>query len=327
MVCAQGSSSAPTAEPYVYFNGGLLVTGDFAFIHLSTTSATVSAGTPTSYVVGNMGRAMSSSAGKLGTFPIGDINGYRPVQVKSSTSGVATGHYLRINCVAANANTGSSAFPDNLIDKVSAVRYYKVTYGKLIAAAADSMGVDHFRPSYFSGDGVVAGNQDLRVAYSTDNRATWTTLHDNYPDTTKIGTDPFRYYYSDTLANAHFLTISQNALYFALARLTGTTTNTLDPGNSIERGELSAVTFNLEQNYPNPFNPATKISYNLPNADFVNLKIYDIVGNEVATLLSGYQSAGHYTYSFNASSLTSGVYFYTLKTSRFSETKKMLLTK
>jgi hypothetical protein len=99
-------------------------------------------------------------------------------------------------------------------------------------------------------------------------------------------------------------------------------------------GPLTGVTnttqvmgFRLSQNYPNPFNPATKINYSLPKQGFVSLKVFDIAGKEVATLVSGVKQAGEYNIDFNASELTSGIYFYTIKAGDFLETRKMLLIK
>ncbi len=83
----------------------------------------------------------------------------------------------------------------------------------------------------------------------------------------------------------------------------------------------------LYTNYPNPFNPATKISFDIATPSNVSLKVYDITGQEVATLLSGYQQAGKFEVAFNASGLSSGVYFYTLQAGEFSATQKMLLSK
>ncbi|MBK6874877.1 MAG: T9SS type A sorting domain-containing protein [Ignavibacteria bacterium] len=71
--------------------------------------------------------------------------------------------------------------------------------------------------------------------------------------------------------------------------------------------------FNLSQNYPNPFNPVTKIDYEVPNEGIVSLLIYDISGREVKKLITGFKPAGYYTESFDASGLSSGVYFYRLK--------------
>jgi hypothetical protein len=85
--------------------------------------------------------------------------------------------------------------------------------------------------------------------------------------------------------------------------------------------------YKLEQNYPNPFNPETNISFDLPKTGFVTLKIYDILGKEIVTLVNGMKNAGSYTIDFDASSLTSGVYFYRLESNGFTATKNMILGK
>jgi hypothetical protein len=103
-----------------------------------------------------------------------------------------------------------------------------------------------------------------------------------------------------------------------------------DPFNNlsgvVETGN-KALTFKLNQNYPNPFNPATKISFSIPQAGQVSLKIYNILGEEIATVLNKELKAGNYTADFDASRLTSGVYFYTITAGQFTSTKKMLLLK
>lgn len=83
----------------------------------------------------------------------------------------------------------------------------------------------------------------------------------------------------------------------------------------------------LQQNYPNPFNPATNIKFSIPQSSFVTLKVYDLLGKEVASLVSGNMNAGVYNFNFDASQLTSGVYFYKLTAGDFSEIKKMSLIK
>jgi pectinesterase len=85
--------------------------------------------------------------------------------------------------------------------------------------------------------------------------------------------------------------------------------------------------FSLNQNYPNPFNPSTAISYRLSAVSQTTLKVYDILGREVATLVNEVQQAGNYKINFNAGNLPSGVYFYKLQAGNFNETKKMLLIK
>jgi photosystem II stability/assembly factor-like uncharacterized protein len=81
----------------------------------------------------------------------------------------------------------------------------------------------------------------------------------------------------------------------------------------------------LYQNYPNPFNPSTTINFIIPDNELVNLKVYDVMGNQVAELLNEEKSAGSHSIEFNASKLASGIYFYKLKSGSFVETKKMLL--
>jgi photosystem II stability/assembly factor-like uncharacterized protein len=83
--------------------------------------------------------------------------------------------------------------------------------------------------------------------------------------------------------------------------------------------------FSLNQNYPNPFNPTTIIAYQIPQTKFVTLKVYDILGREVATLVNEEKSAGSYEVQFTANGLTSGIYFYQLKAGDYTETKKMIL--
>jgi hypothetical protein len=83
--------------------------------------------------------------------------------------------------------------------------------------------------------------------------------------------------------------------------------------------------FALAQNYPNPFNPTTKISWQSPIGSHQTIKVYDALGNEVATLVDEYREAGNYEINFNASGLVSGIYFYRLQAGSFVDTKKMIL--
>jgi hypothetical protein len=99
-------------------------------------------------------------------------------------------------------------------------------------------------------------------------------------------------------------------------------TNVEDQGNLILPKE-----YKLEQNYPNPFNPTTKIKYSIPTNDFVSIKVYNLVGEEVATLVNEEKSIGNYEVDFNAAALSSGVYFYRIQAGSFIETKKMILLK
>jgi len=95
----------------------------------------------------------------------------------------------------------------------------------------------------------------------------------------------------------------------------------------IENNVSVVESFDLHQNYPNPFNPKTLINYDLKKSGFVTLKIYDVLGNEVAILKNEKQNAGSYEVEFDATNFPSGVYFYKLTSDNISLTKKMLLTK
>jgi hypothetical protein len=90
---------------------------------------------------------------------------------------------------------------------------------------------------------------------------------------------------------------------------------------------LTVNSFSLDQNYPNPFNPTTQIRYSIAKAGLVNIKVYDILGRQVAELINHNQGAGEYTVNFNASNLTSGVYIYKIQSGSFTATKKMMLLK
>ncbi|MDP1676240.1 MAG: T9SS type A sorting domain-containing protein [Bacteroidota bacterium] len=92
-------------------------------------------------------------------------------------------------------------------------------------------------------------------------------------------------------------------------------------------GQFMPNEYSLGQNFPNPFNPATTIQYKLPVNGNVTLKVFNIIGQEVTTLVNEFQTTGAYSVSFDASKLSSGIYFYSLKTQEYSQTKKMMLLK
>jgi hypothetical protein len=90
---------------------------------------------------------------------------------------------------------------------------------------------------------------------------------------------------------------------------------------------IDLTTYNLIQNFPNPFNPTSQISFSIPEAAFVQLKVYDMFGREITTLVTDFLPEGIYNYEFNGKNLASGVYFYTLKAGNYTESKKMILSK
>ncbi len=91
--------------------------------------------------------------------------------------------------------------------------------------------------------------------------------------------------------------------------------------------KYNPTSFELGHNYPNPYNPSTKISYAIPTTSFISLKVFDVLGREVDVLVNKEQSQGNYEVDFNASHLTSGIYFYRIQADGFIDTKKMVLMK
>jgi len=145
--------------------------------------------------------------------------------------------------------------------------------------------------------------------------------------TTTPGTENyvFKYYRDNVMVDSMMYTIAflqndankevlNSALGYAFTGLT------YDP-------ETVPVNYALGQNYPNPFNPSTTIKLGLPSDGNVSLKVYDILGNEVQTLVEGYQKAGTYNIYFSGENLSSGIYYYKLSSGNLSDTKKMVLLK
>jgi len=112
-------------------------------------------------------------------------------------------------------------------------------------------------------------------------------------------------------------TINQNQIGFWYAYQQTTITD-------VENEETIPTVFKLEQNYPNPFNPSTRIKFAVPEKSNVLIKVYDILGSEVATLVNEEMDAGWYENNFNAAGLSSGVYLYRMEAGNFISTKKMI---
>lgn len=130
--------------------------------------------------------------------------------------------------------------------------------------------------------------------------------------------------YANTVDNFSMFD-SNNGYAFGEA---GTVYHTDNGGNvGITSGSNTVMSYSLSQNYPNPFNPVTRINFSIPKNGLVQIRVYDLTGREVQTLLNEMKTSGEYSINFNGSSLSSGVYFYKLITNEFVETKKMILIK
>ncbi len=155
-----------------------------------------------------------------------------------------------------------------------------------------------------NGDGIALGAQELPAASGYTNF----NIPINY---NSIGGTADTCLISITFANDTARAVHAGSVFYIDdLSLSGNATSVKEPAKTI-------TSFKLDQNYPNPFNPSTKISWQSPIAGWQSLKVYDILGNEVATLINGYRPAGKYSVEFNSSvdgnRLSSGVYFYQLK--------------
>jgi hypothetical protein len=300
---------------------GIVETGSYAISPYATASGSIVGGSQTSYINGNLGRGWPSSGGASNKiFPIGDANKYRPAYLSNTNSAY---HLTVVGYVHANANTGSSVLTGG-IDKVSTGRYLKIKAGQiprsgnvpspfvLIAAGI----------GYYADDGVTDGNTNLRLAVSFDHRTNWDnkgpTSH-----TTVTGSTPTQIM-SETFNQSVQL---DSMFYVSLARVTGTTENSLDVGVGVKDEIYLPTSCSISQNYPNPFNPSTEIKYKIVKSGYVSLKIYDVLGKEVGILVNQNLEPGTYSATWEASDLSGGIYFYKLQTTNFVETRKMILIK
>jgi len=159
-------------------------------------------------------------------------------------------------------------------------------------------------------------NRGFEIQRSSD-KINWSTI--GFSEGKGTTSEPQQYFYSDRLNY-----IGTSKLFYRLKQV--------DFDGSFEYSkiletDIAPSVFSLEQNYPNPFNPSTIISWQSPVSNYQTLKVFDILGNEVATLVNEFKPAGKYEVEFYASEIPSGVYFYKLQAGSFVETKKMLLLK
>jgi photosystem II stability/assembly factor-like uncharacterized protein len=145
----------------------------------------------------------------------------------------------------------------------------------------------------------------------------WTAYHDGFPATPKVG--------NLVLHNGYLYAATSG---FAFGQNGGVYKRPLSELLTSVNEDLTHVSqYQLKQNYPNPFNPTTAISYSIKGSQFVSLKVFDVLGKEIAVLVNEEKAEGNYTVHFNSSDLTTSVYFFSLSAGNFSETKKMILLK
>lgn len=155
---------------------------------------------------------------------------------------------------------------------------------------------------------------------------TWTgSTHDVTSTSVPGGASSFASPIQSSGTFTYVVTVVGNYSY--VCTLHGGMNGSISVTTGIEQTSSIADVFKLKQNFPNPFNPTTKISFSIPAREFVTLAVYDLVGNEVESIVSQELNAGQYEYNFEGKNLTSGVYFYTLRAGNLKDTKRMLLVK
>ncbi|MEW5799756.1 MAG: S8/S53 family peptidase [Bacteroidota bacterium] len=234
-------------------------------------------------------------------------------------------------------NTASNeASPNNTIGWGIINAYKAVLYNGMIISTDPEISLT-IDSNYSIGAFIVSPNlvyQDsVTLYYSTNNGASFNSIPMTLGEIVDSATNSGKY-------SAVIPGITSNTEVKFYARAIDNTTTRTSPYNapvnlfSTKQSTTSVgiipplpTTFALKQNYPNPFNPFTTIVYDLPLNDYVTLKVYDVLGKEVATLVNGFQQRRTHFIPFNGSHLASGVYFYRLQTTSFTQTKKMVLQK
>jgi photosystem II stability/assembly factor-like uncharacterized protein len=159
--------------------------------------------------------------------------------------------------------------------------------------------------------GIYLGTWGQGVFHSTDNGTTWNAVSDGLFDN-----------------NVLSLTFDASGYFYAGTQSSGVFRSAQPLITNVQNFEShTPKQFILNQNYPNPFNPSTTISFSLPHSEFTVLKIYDLLGKEITTLVSENLASGNYSFKWDASNQPSGLYFYRLQAGQYSETKKLLLLK
>jgi len=192
---------------------------------------------------------------------------------------------------------------------------YRLTFDGAKWNRSDSALVGNYVTSFVStGSNIFAGTYTGGVFASSNNGASWTSISDGLTDSSVV---------SLTIHNSNLFVATSSGVW---KRPISEITSVPSPIGMLPNN------YSLEQNYPNPFNPTTTIRYQLPNAGYVTLKVYDILGREVVTLVNEVKAAGSYSAIFDGDKLASGVYIARLiaqskERKSFVQTMKMLMLK
>ena len=237
--------------------------------------------------------------------------------------------------------TGVSAHPWHLGVDVDSIPRTAITTGGFSAACMKSTPEDMvkwydklFNQNFLSANSFAEMTDFINVSGSSINGVGCGIFRMNYNSKTYYVHDGnIRGYASYTLYDSedkHSISVIRNDTFVNCSNVANALADVLTAlvtSVKVNQNIISLQQFQLSQNFPNPFNPSTKIGYQIPNISFVTIKVYDVLGNEIKTLVNEEKPAGIYEIDFNATDISSGIYFYQLKTGSYIETKKMLLLK
>ena len=214
----------------------------------------------------------------------------RKVEFRDANNVTAVGDAIILNSTDAGANWNYAPV-DNLVETLTGLSFSDQLNGIAVGSKTSTP-------------------KSVTILKTTDGAQTWTNI---------TNTDMF-------LATDVINSVSLNSNYIWIC---GATSNifTNEPVTSVFDEENQPEEYYLAQNYPNPFNPATKITFKLEKSSFVSLKIFDVLGREIKTLVNEYRLAGNHELVFDASNLSSGIYLYVLNSTDYSIAKKMTLMK
>lgn len=285
-------------------------------------------------------------------FMMGDPVSSRWSLWKTTNGGVnwdSTGLYLPANGAEAGWNNGMYISGSNIWFNTNAVRIYYSTNGGSSFTAQTVPGSGTFGTIWFNSLTAGIASYGTFLIGTTNSGTTWTPLTltgtGNINGITGSGSTWFVCRSATTISKStnggttwttDYTAPAGNYTHMAKAfngnRIWAIRIN----GGISKTDQLIGITpitgevpnsYKLSQNYPNPFNPTTKIEFAIPGSSNVVLKVYNMLGKEVSVVYNGYLAAGRYSVDFDAASLSSGIYFYTLSAGNFAETKKMTLLK
>ncbi len=244
------------------------------------------------------------------------VGKYAPAYYTTDTSST---HWKRATKLAVNGNSLSGinifvrALPASMQGYTGIVGSVKVSGQSAVAGAF----VYAMTNGQVSGYGITSSSG----SYSISGLAPGTySVGIDRPGFDEVASQSATLTYNNTLTNNGVVKSSSPVIQTVNFSVSSTTTSVASSANIV-------LDYRLGQNYPNPFNPSTTISFALPRAGLTTLKVYNILGQEVTTLLNGYQTSGVHQVLFNADKLSSGVYFYELQSGTFVQSKKMVLLK